>query len=127
MENGFSEAPASWNVRYITPDGFSCQLTLRGESGADLLPKTEVTVKWLLEHGCRPANGCLHGNGNDEGQQANGKAGNEPQPASTLADGSPDPGWCPIHRCAMKRREKDGQVWYSHKAPDGQWCKGKGG
>jgi len=124
MENGFSEAPASWNVRYITPGGFSCQLTLRGESGADLLPKTEVTVKWLLEHNCRPANGCLHGNGNDEGQQANGKAGNEPQPAPTLADGSPDPGWCVIHNCAMKRRERDGQVWYSHKVGDA-WCKGK--
>lgn len=35
-----------------------------------------------------------------------------------------DPGWCPIHECEMKRREKDGQVWYSHKTKDG-WCNGK--
>ena len=26
----FSEAPASWNTRYITPAGFACQITLRG-------------------------------------------------------------------------------------------------
>jgi len=116
MANGYTEAPASWNVRYFTPDGFSCQLTLWGESGADLLPKTEVAVKWLLEHGCRPANGYI---GNDEGQQAN-----EPRPAPPLTDGTPDPGWCAIHNCAMKRRERDGHVWYSHKVGD-TWCKGK--
>jgi hypothetical protein len=27
------ESPASWNCGYITPDGFSCMLTLRAESG----------------------------------------------------------------------------------------------
>ena len=32
----FSEAPASWNTRYLSPDGFICQLTLRGESGKEL-------------------------------------------------------------------------------------------
>ena len=121
MANGFTEAPASWNVRYITPEGFSCQLTLRGESGADLLPKTETAIKWLLEHNYRPANGY---NGNNDGQQGNGKAGDEPKSAPTLADGTPDPGWCAIHNCAMKRRERDGQVWYSHKVGD-TWCKGK--
>ena len=121
MANGYTEAPASWNVRYVTSGGFSCQLTLRGESGADLLPKAETAIKWLLEHDCRPANGY---NGNNDGQQGNGKAGDEPKSAPTLADGTPDPGWCAIHNCAMKRRERDGQVWYSHKVGD-TWCKGK--
>ena len=121
MANGFTEVPASWNVRYRTPEGFDAMLTLRGESGAELLPKTEAAVKWLLEHGCRPADGH---NGNDGGKQANGKAAHEPQPPPMLADGTPDPGWCAIHGCAMKRRERDGQVWYSHKVGD-SWCKGK--
>ena len=55
-------------------------------------------------------------------------AGARPQPqpqAPTLANGAEDPGYCKIHGCAMKRHEKDSQVWYSHKAPDGTWCRGK--
>ena len=45
--------------------------------------------------------------------------------APTLAGGAEDPGYCKVHRVAMKRHEKDSQVWYSHKAPDGSWCRGK--
>lgn len=53
-------------------------------------------------------------------------AGARPQPQPpTLANGAEDPGYCKIHGCAMTRREKDNQVWYSHKAPDGTYCKGK--
>jgi len=37
---------------------------------------------------------------------------------------STNPSWCPIHKVEMKRREKDGQVWYSHKTKDG-WCGGQ--
>lgn len=48
-----------------------------------------------------------------------------PPPAPVLANGAVDPGYCAIHRVAMKRHEKDSQVWYSHKAPDGSWCRGK--
>ena len=45
--------------------------------------------------------------------------------APTLANGAEDPGYCKTHRVAMKRHEKNGEVWYSHKAPDGSWCRGK--
>jgi hypothetical protein len=31
-ELNFSEAPSSWNTRYISPDGFECQISLRGSS-----------------------------------------------------------------------------------------------
>lgn len=59
--------------------------------------------------------------------RANGypPAGERPQQAPVLANGAVDPGYCTIHGCAMKRHEKDSQVWYSHKAPDGSWCRGK--
>ena len=39
-----TEAPASWNTRYITPDGFVCQITLRGENGKDLLEKANAAL-----------------------------------------------------------------------------------
>jgi len=35
-----------------------------------------------------------------------------------------DPSWCPIHKVKMKRRAKNGGVWYSHKTKDG-WCRGQ--
>ena len=45
--------------------------------------------------------------------------------APTLANGAEDPGYCRIHGCAMKRHEKNGEVWYSHKDAGGAWCRGK--
>lgn len=34
---------------------------------------------------------------------------------------------CSIHNVRMKRRTKGGDVWYSHRLPDGRWCKGAPG
>jgi len=117
-EQNFIEAPASWNTKYISPDGFICQLTLRGESGKELLEKAQAALIWLNGQGCRPA-------GWRQSDTEIGKEGaSQPMSTPTLPDGTPDPAWCPIHGVAMKRREKDGQVWYSHKAGDG-WCRGK--
>ena len=50
----FTEAPASWNTRYLTPEGFVCQSTLRGENGKDLLEKAGIALSFLLEHGFLP-------------------------------------------------------------------------
>jgi len=33
---------------------------------------------------------------------------------------------CSIHNVPMERREKDGDVWYSHRLSEGSWCKGGG-
>jgi len=87
MANGFSEAPASWNTKYLRPDGFCCQLTLRGADGADLLPQTDKAVEWLIAHGCQPMNGF----------KANGQSnGNAPT--------------CPTHGKPMKPSKFGG--WY---------------
>lgn len=50
----FNEAPASWNTKYITPEGFECQLTLRGDTGQELLEKAQAAVSLLQKHGCAP-------------------------------------------------------------------------
>ena len=47
----YMESPASWNTRYVTPEGFTCQITIRGENGKDLLDKAGVALSYLLEHG----------------------------------------------------------------------------
>ena len=35
----------------------------------------------------------------------------------------PSPHWCSTHGCEYQRFSRSGEVWYSHKAPDGKWCK----
>lgn len=99
-EAPFTEAPASWNTRYVTPEGFICQITLRGETGKDLLEKAGIALAFLLEHGFQPDQ-KPNNNGNGPGKQ------------------------CPIHHVEMRRFEKDGRTWYSHKADDGAWCRGR--
>lgn len=104
----FTEAPASWNVRYIM-NGYDCQLTLRGESGADLLSRTAKALDWLQTSGAQPTAAKPSTNGSSK-------------PAEVPQD---DPGYCKIHHCEMKRHEKDGRSWYSHRLESGDYCKGK--
>jgi len=95
----FLEAPASFNTRYITPEGFACQITLRGENGRDLLEKANAALSFLLEIGFTPD--VYH-------QKSNG-----------------DRKLCSIHNVEMSRHEKFDRFWYSHKLADGSWCKGR--
>ena len=97
-ETTFLEAPASWNTRYITPTGFVCQITLRGDNGKDLLERAGVALAYLADHQYLPDAG-FRKNGNGEGKL------------------------CPIHQAEMKKREKDGKTWYSHRLEDGGWCR----
>ena len=96
----YTESPASWNVRYATTSGFVCMLTLRSETGLELLEKADAALSFLLEKGYSPCDNNNHHN-------------------------SKETKLCPIHNCEMKRREKDGKTWFSHKAGDGSWCYGR--
>jgi len=116
--NDFPEAPASWNTKYVDPNGFECQITLRGESGSELLEKAANAVHYLIDNGCTPY--VYYRNGT---RQVESK-GNEGKKDDVLSNGTDNPAWCPIHQCEMRRWDKDGRVWYSHKA-DGEWCRGK--
>ena len=98
----FTESPASWNTRYVTLQGFVCQITIRGENGKDLLEKADIALNYLTEHGYNP----------DTYQRPKGNGATKQ---------------CPIHQCQMKRYEKEGQTWFSHKLDNGSWCYGKQG
>lgn len=104
----YQEAPASWNTRYIDPSGFECQLTLRAGSGADLLKKAGAALGVLVAAGCTPAM-AKPTNGNGNGHPAD-------HPAIMV---------CELHNAEMKKHERDGQTWYSHKLATGDYCKGK--
>ena len=47
-----------------------------------------------------------------------------PVEQSSSQDHTPE-GWCAVNSVQMRRNEKDGRNWWSHKAEDGSWCKGK--
>lgn len=79
-ESAFTEAPASWNTRYVTPEGFTCQITIRGENGKDLLEKAGIALAFLLQQGYKPEENH-RGSHNYNGQ---------------------DRKLCPIHRCDMR-------------------------
>ena len=117
-ELSFSEAPASWNTRYVDPNGFECQITLRCEKGRELLEKASSAITYLLQAGCTPytyyrSAARPSGNTSSTEEPKNGKDGHKDYTS-----------WCPIHECEMKRWERDGRAWYSHKV-DGEWCRGK--
>jgi len=99
----FTESPASWNTKYMTPEGFVCQLTLRDDNGVRLLEKTLSAMQELLMSGCLPYPINLHG-------------------VEKNLNGNPD-AWCSVHNCEMKRWEKGGKVWFSHQTQDA-WCYG---
>ena len=48
-----------------------------------------------------------------------------PVEQAAASQSAPTEGWCQVHQVQMHRNEKDGRSWWSHKADDGSWCKGK--
>ena len=65
------------------------------------------------------ANGKTAQNGHDNAAQPVSES--EPPPALAQREH-----WCLEHQTEFKRYERQGKIWYSHKAPDGKWCKESG-
>ena len=82
-----------------------------------MLEKANSAIEYLLSIGCAPvANRYSSYVKPSTSTPANGN--------STSANGGNQASWCPIHNMEMKRWEKDGRVWFSHKVGD-EWCSGK--
>jgi hypothetical protein len=111
-----NEAPFSANVKVISPNGYPWMLTVRQESAEEFVAQLERTENWLIRKEWAP----------DLWRKPANKKQLELQQASREASGEAeqDETWCPIHQASMTRREKHGEVWYSHKAGD-VWCNGK--
>ena len=123
MTGTFAEAPASFNVRMQSPDGFDCMLTLRATSGAELLPKVGQVIEWAKANGYKPTV-------NGYGRNGHGNGHTTPKPEADGDALTDEKGKryrvCEIHQARMYAKTgKDGQTWYSHQLADGTWCKGK--
>lgn len=75
----FTEAPVSFNVKIISPDGFDCMLTVRGSEGKELMPQALDALKWLKEKGFKPTRVVYTGHG---------APAVPPQPAGVVAPGA---------------------------------------
>ena len=53
-EPKYTEASASWNLKYFTKDGFNSMITLRANSPAELIPQIQRTMKWVGENKFTP-------------------------------------------------------------------------
>jgi hypothetical protein len=120
----FTESPASWNTKYLDPRGYECQLTIRAKNETELLEKATKAIEYLLANACTPAvffrNGTYKADSIVKEQEKSEVSTEE----NNHIEHNSSSTWCPIHQCEMKRWDKDGRVWYSHKV-DGHWCKGK--
>jgi hypothetical protein len=99
------EAPVSITLK-ATLHGHEVLVTLRGVDFASVKGQVEHASEWLK-----------------------GQAPAQP-PAQPPAQGTTPPAqdespYCHIHNAVLKRYERNGQVWYSHKTANGQWCRGK--
>lgn len=87
-----SEAPVSWTVRYITPEGFDAMLTLRGTETKAVLTTAKQAVQSMAAAGCKPGNGHA-----------------TPATNRASSDGQAAP-MCPTHNKPMKQSQHGG--WY---------------
>ena len=117
MTNTNINEGAELNLFFKCPGGIKGHLKLFGPNGKELLEvSATAALLYLNTHGYEPEHGAASGNGH----------GTEPTREDLPADGTASATYCTIHNCEMKRREKDGQVWFSHKiAGTDDWCRGE--
>lgn len=102
MEN---EAPAIVFTNFKRPDGFEVSLTLRGESGIELLAKMDKAIDLLKEKGCTPVTRY------------------SPSPSKMAQIETKD---CPVHNVPMKNPKGKGFYHSRGVYPDMEYCSGKG-
>jgi hypothetical protein len=98
-----------------TLDGVDALLTVRGASVAEFQTNLQA-VRGLLD---RPA---------PQGPTQAPSPGQPltPQQMNAAAMHRPVTGFCAVHSCQMHLNTgKDGRQWYSHRLPEGGFCKGK--
>ena len=109
----FSEALATWSIRYVSKTKFECILSIQANSGIQVLAKAEDAITHLVKAGCVPLHSASQNNN-----------GSKAEPIIEVKqENLTEPRVCPIHHVPMKLWQKSNRSWYSHRTPTG-WCKG---
>jgi hypothetical protein len=99
------EAPVSITLK-ATLNGHDVMVTLRGVDFASVKAQVEQASQWLSI-------------------QAPAQPPTQPPAQGKTQPAHEDSPYCHAHKAVLKRYERNGQVWYSHKTADGRWCRGK--
>jgi hypothetical protein len=99
------EAPVSITLK-ATLHGHAVMVTLRGVDFASVKTQVEQASQWLSV-------------------QAPAQPPTQPPAQGSTQRAHDDSPYCHAHNAVLKRFERNGQVWYSHKLTNGQWCCGK--
>ena len=116
----YTEALATWSVRYTDPTGFPCQLSLQAETGSELLAKAKGALEYLVEAKCLP----FHSESPIGYKKVNGH--NAEPTVLVKPDGISKNPICPLHGVELKKWQKgNNKTWFAHRLNDGSWCKGQ--
>jgi hypothetical protein len=99
------EAPVSITLK-ATLHGHEVMVTLRGVDFASVKAQVEQASEWLKV-------------------QAPAQPPTRPPSHGRTQPTHDDSPYCHAHKAVLKRYERNGQVWYSHKTADGRWCRGQ--
>jgi hypothetical protein len=99
------EAPVSITLK-ATLHGHEVMVTLRGVDFASVKAQVEQASQWLSV-------------------QAPAQPPTQPPAQGTAQHADNDSPYCHAHNAVLKRYERNGQVWYSHKLANGPWCRGQ--
>jgi len=101
QDNHFTEAPASFNVKAISPQGFDVMLTLRDTNATQLWERAQTALDWLAKKGFTPTPARSGPRGGDVGGNGpNAGNGDKPKYCTHKSDG---PGFCPTHGKELKQ------------------------
>ena len=113
INNNNMDVGAELNLFFKTATGLKGHLQLHAPTGRDVLEQAAGALAYLASTGCTP-------------EHSTAVAATQPTREDLPADGTASASFCTIHNVEMKRREKDGQVWYSHKIGGTEdWCRGQ--
>jgi len=98
------EVPVSITLQ-ATLHGHDVMVTLRGIDFASVKAQVEQASQWLSV-------------------QAPAQPPTQPPAQGMTQPANEDSPFCRIHNAVLKRYERNGHVWYSHKRTNGQWCCG---
>jgi len=98
------EVPVSITLK-ATLHGHEVMVTLRGVDFASVKAQVEQASQWLSV-------------------QAPAQPPTQPPAQGMTQPANEDSPFCRIHNAVLKRYERNGHVWYSHKRTNGQWCCG---
>jgi hypothetical protein len=88
-EKEMAEARASWNLRYVSREGFDMMLTLRDDDEAALSERVAKVLAGVIKAGGRPKHGestCVPNGNGEERKEENGAEADEEDDGKTYLD-----------------------------------------